>query len=75
MGADMKRALTAIISGAGCLPVLAQMSPVGLWRNVDDKTGEAKAEIRIVLLEYTRACGSLRVVASPLRGDAGGPDQ
>ena len=26
----------------------AQMSPVGLWRNIDDKTGEAKAEIRIV---------------------------
>ncbi|WP_298933312.1 DUF2147 domain-containing protein [uncultured Ramlibacter sp.] len=24
------------------------MSPVGLWRNIDDKTGEAKAEIRIV---------------------------
>ncbi|MFC5500536.1 DUF2147 domain-containing protein [Caenimonas terrae] len=23
------------------------MSPVGLWRNLDDKTGEAKAEIRI----------------------------
>ncbi|WP_261802542.1 DUF2147 domain-containing protein [Variovorax sp. PAMC28562] len=27
---------------------LAQSSPVGLWRNVDDKTGETKAEIRIV---------------------------
>mgnify|MGYP003576652842 CR=1 FL=1 len=26
---------------------LAQMPPVGTWRNVDDKTGEAKAEIRI----------------------------
>lgn len=25
----------------------AQMSPIGLWRNIDDKTGEAKAEIRI----------------------------
>ncbi|MFZ4287491.1 DUF2147 domain-containing protein [Variovorax sp. HJSM1_2] len=25
----------------------AQMSPVGLWRSVDDKTGESKAEIRI----------------------------
>jgi len=25
----------------------AQSSPVGLWRNIDDKTGEAKAEIRI----------------------------
>jgi uncharacterized protein (DUF2147 family) len=44
----MKQALIAMILGASCLPVLAQMSPVGLWRNVDDKTGEAKAEIRIV---------------------------
>jgi uncharacterized protein (DUF2147 family) len=26
----------------------AQMSPVGLWRNIDDKSGEVKAEIRIV---------------------------
>lgn len=26
----------------------AQMTPVGTWRSVDDKTGEAKAEIRIV---------------------------
>ena len=25
----------------------AQVTPVGLWRNLDDKTGEAKAEIRI----------------------------
>lgn len=25
----------------------AQSSPVGLWRNIDDKTGEAKAEVRI----------------------------
>jgi uncharacterized protein (DUF2147 family) len=25
----------------------AQVSPVGLWRSIDDKTGEAKAEIRI----------------------------
>ena len=25
----------------------AQVSPIGLWRSVDDKTGEAKAEIRI----------------------------
>jgi uncharacterized protein (DUF2147 family) len=29
------------------LPSLAQMTPVGLWRNIDDKTGAAKAEIRI----------------------------
>ena len=48
----MKRASIAIISGAGCLPVLGQMSPVGLWRKVNDKTGEAKAEISIALLDY-----------------------
>ncbi|MDB5957109.1 MAG: hypothetical protein JWP60_3717 [Ramlibacter sp.] len=27
--------------------VFAQVSPVGLWRSIDDKSGEAKAEIRI----------------------------
>jgi uncharacterized protein (DUF2147 family) len=27
---------------------VAQMTPMGLWRSIDDKTGEAKAEIRIV---------------------------
>ncbi|WP_341917471.1 DUF2147 domain-containing protein [Polaromonas sp. YR568] len=43
----MYRALTAIFLVAISLPALAQMTPVGLWRNVDDKTGEAKAEIRI----------------------------
>jgi uncharacterized protein (DUF2147 family) len=43
----MYRALTAIVLGAMVVPALAQMTPVGLWRNVDDKTGEAKAEIRI----------------------------
>jgi uncharacterized protein (DUF2147 family) len=26
---------------------LAQVSPVGTWRNVDDKSGEVRAEIRI----------------------------
>ena len=26
----------------------AQMSPVGLWRTIDDKSGEPKAEVRIV---------------------------
>lgn len=44
----MHKASLAIILGVLSFPVLAQMTPVGLWRNVDDKTGEAKAEIRIV---------------------------
>ena len=40
------------MTGIGALLVssfaFAQVTPVGLWRNLDDKTGEAKAEIRIV---------------------------
>lgn len=43
----MKSATAAIFFVAVAGPALAQMSPVGLWRNVDDKTGEVKAEIRI----------------------------
>ena len=27
---------------------MAQSTPVGLWRSFDDKTGEAKAEVRVV---------------------------
>jgi uncharacterized protein (DUF2147 family) len=32
---------------AVALPGFAQATPVGLWRSLDDKTGAAKAEIRI----------------------------
>ena len=43
----MKKVFAAMLGLALAAPVFAQMSPVGLWRNVDDKTGEAKAEVRI----------------------------
>ena len=43
----MYKAVTAIIFVAFSAPTWAQMTPEGLWRNIDDKTGEAKAEIRI----------------------------
>jgi uncharacterized protein (DUF2147 family) len=43
----MYRSLIAIVLGALAFPVLAQMTPVGLWRSIDDKTGQPKAEIRI----------------------------
>lgn len=41
------RLLLAAAAAAIGTSALAQMSPVGLWRNVDDKTGEPKAEVRI----------------------------
>ncbi|MEJ8811771.1 DUF2147 domain-containing protein [Variovorax ureilyticus] len=43
----MKSLLASILLVAGSASAMAQMSPVGLWRSVDDKTGESKAEIRI----------------------------
>ncbi len=43
----MNKALVAIFCVAISAPVWAQVSPVGTWRSIDDKTGEAKAEIRV----------------------------
>ena len=42
----MKNILIATLALAAS-SAFAQTSPVGLWRSIDDKTGEAKAEIRI----------------------------
>lgn len=42
----MKAFLALALMAAGAAS--AQVTPVGTWRNIDDKTGEAKAEIRIV---------------------------
>lgn len=39
--------LLALTASVG-LSAWAQMTPVGSWHSVDDKTGEAKAEIQIV---------------------------
>lgn len=43
----MKAMLAAVLFTVTAASAMAQSTPVGLWRNVDDKTGEAKAEIRI----------------------------
>ena len=43
----MKQSLAAIAFAAFLTPALAQMTPVGTWNSIDDKTQEPKAEIRI----------------------------
>lgn len=46
----MKKSIVAIVFGVStvlALPVLAQMTPVGVWHTIDDKTGEVKSEVRI----------------------------
>ena len=43
----MKKTFAAVLFAVTAASAMAQVTPVGLWRNVDDKTGEVKAEIRI----------------------------
>ncbi|QIL44859.1 DUF2147 domain-containing protein [Acidovorax sp. HDW3] len=43
----MRQALAAIVLVALTTPVFAQMTPAGLWRSFDEKTNEAKSEVRI----------------------------
>ena len=43
----MKQTILTLTLMAGAAAASAQMTPVGLWRSIDDKTGQAKAEIRI----------------------------
>jgi uncharacterized protein (DUF2147 family) len=43
----MKKTFAAVLFAATAASAMAQVTPVGVWRNVDDKTGEVKAEIRI----------------------------
>ena len=43
----MKKIIALTVGIVCASGVLAQMNPEGLWRSVDDKTGQAKAEIRI----------------------------
>ena len=40
-------ALVATVVALAAPVAFAQMTPVGTWRSIDDKTGEPKAEIRI----------------------------
>ena len=42
----MNAAVATVLALAGSA-AFAQMTPVGTWRSIDDKTGEPKAQIRI----------------------------
>ncbi len=44
----MKTTLISLALAGFCSLASAQMTPVGNWHTVDDKTGEVKSEIRIV---------------------------
>ena len=39
--------LSAVLSLAAAGASWAQMTPLGTWHNIDDKTGEIKSELRV----------------------------
>jgi len=43
----MHRSIAAIVLGTLAFPVLAQVTPAGVWHTIDDKTGEVSSEVRI----------------------------
>ncbi|WP_284337805.1 DUF2147 domain-containing protein [Comamonas sp. NoAH] len=43
----MNKTLAALVFVAFSVPAMAQMSPIGLWKSVDEKTGAPKSEVRI----------------------------
>ena len=43
----MNKALAALVFVAFVAPAMAQMSPVGLWKSLDEKTQAPKSEVRI----------------------------
>lgn len=66
----MAAALGIAIAFAFVTPVAAGPdSPVGLWKNIDDKTGEAKALIRIEEADGVLN-GRIEAVLTPGRADA-----
>lgn len=44
----MFRSAIALILGVSSFAVMAQMTPVGLWKTIDDKDGSVRSEVRIV---------------------------
>jgi uncharacterized protein (DUF2147 family) len=62
-----KLSVLALLAAFSSL-ALAQMSPLGLWNTIDDKTGKPKAEVRIA----NNAAGELSGVV--VRGLEANPD-
>lgn len=67
----MKTLLAAALALAlAAHAAFAQATPVGLWRNIDDKTGEAKAEIRIAESAGVLSGQIVRRLAKDAKADA-----
>jgi uncharacterized protein (DUF2147 family) len=44
----MFRSAIALVLGASSFAVMAQMTPVGLWKTIDDKDSSVRSEVRII---------------------------
>ena len=65
----MYQSLFAIVLGVSAFAAHAQMTPVGLWRTIDDKTGQPKAEIRITAKANGELSGVIERSLTPPSGE------
>jgi uncharacterized protein (DUF2147 family) len=61
-------AAALLFAAAPCL-ALAQPTPVGLWKTIDDETGQAKSHVRIKEVSGVLS-GSIEKVLDPAKQDA-----
>jgi uncharacterized protein (DUF2147 family) len=66
----MKEFVAALVSVAFAGLTFAQMTPVGNWHTVDDKTGEIKSEIRIMESAGALTGSIAKVLAKDAKSDA-----
>jgi uncharacterized protein (DUF2147 family) len=66
----MKEFVAALVSVAFAGLTFAQMTPVGNWHTVDDKTGEIKSEIRIMESAGALTGSIAKVLAKDAKPDA-----
>ena len=59
----------AVLLTAASFVVSAQVSPVGLWKTIDDETGQAKSHVRIKEVSGV-VTGSIEKVLEPGKQDA-----
>jgi uncharacterized protein (DUF2147 family) len=66
----MQTTLTTLVLAGFCGFASAQMTPVGNWHTVDDKTGEIKSEIRIVESGGALSGSIAKVLSKNAKADA-----
>jgi uncharacterized protein (DUF2147 family) len=65
----MNRIAAALLLGLMSATAMAQMTPVGLWKTIDDKTGAPRSEVRIAEVNGQMVGSIEKVYRDTFKGD------